>query len=157
MKKIDQLDQKILSVLQASARITNQHLAEAVNLSPSACLTRVRRLESDGLINSYRAVLRLEKITPFVEAFAEVTLENHSVRDFVRFDKAITEIDEVIESYKISGPYDYLLKFVCADVRAYNTLSDQMIESSIGIEKLTTLIILDNTKAFSGYPLPALL
>ncbi|MFK8022173.1 MAG: Lrp/AsnC family transcriptional regulator [Pseudomonadales bacterium] len=157
MMKIDQVDRRILSTLQTDARITNHKLADAVSLSPSACLTRVRRLEAAGYISSYRAVLGLEKITPYVEAFAEVTLENHSVKDFARFDKAVSAIEQITESYKISGPYDYLLKFICVDVRAYNVLSDQLIESGVGIEKITTLIILDNTKAFAGYPLDALL
>lgn len=157
MNKIDKIDRRILSTLQNDARITNHKLAETAGLSASACLTRVRRLEAAGIISSYRAVLGLDKITPYVEAFAEVTLENHSVKDFARFDKAIYAIEQITESYKISGPYDYLLKFICVDVKAYNILSDQLIESGVAIEKITTLIILDNTKAFAAYPLEALL
>lgn len=150
---MDAIDQKILSALQANARISNQKLADAVNLSASACLTRVRRLESRGVISAYRAVVSLDTITTYVEAFAEVTLENHSLKDFARFDAEVAAVEQITESYKISGNYDYLLKFLCVDVKAYNTLSDALIESDIGIEKLSTLIILDNTKPFEGYPL----
>ena len=155
--KLDKIDLKILSELQSNARITNQKLADRVSLSASACLTRVKRLETDGVIQEYNAKIELDLITPYVEAFAEITLENHSISDFQGFDKAIDSIDEIIESYKISGTYDYLLKFVCTDVKSYNLLTDNMIESGIGIEKLKTLVILSNTKKTSGYPIDLLL
>lgn len=155
--KLDKIDRKILVELQENARITNQMLADKVNLSPSACLTRVRRLEFDGIIKEYTAKVELDLITPYVEAFAEITLENHSISDFQGFDKALDAIAEIVESYKISGTYDYLVKFVCTDIKNYNVLTDNMIESGIGIEKLKTLVILSNTKNVSGYPLDLLL
>lgn len=154
--KINKTDLKILKILQVNARITNQQLAEQVHLSASACLSRVKRLESEGLLKRYITDLDLEKLAPHVEAFAEVTLENHAPEDFQRFDAAINEVNEVTNSYKISGAYDYLLKFVCTDVKSYNRLSDQLIEQSIGIGKLNTLIILERTKDFSGYPVERL-
>ncbi len=155
--KLDKIDRNILVTLQEDARITNQKLSDKVNLSASACLTRVKRLEVSGLITGYSAKIDLEQLTPYIEAFAEITLENHSVEEFRLFDDAVGLIDQVMDSYKISGSYDYLVKFVCIDVRQYNDLTDQMIESGIGIEKINTLIILDNTKKTIGYPVSALL
>ena len=155
-EKINKIDLKILNVLQSNARITNQQLAEQVHLSASACLSRVKRLESVGLLKRYFTEIDLEKLAPHVEAFAEITLENHFPEDFERFDKAIEEVVEVTNSYKISGSYDYLLKIVCTDVKSYNKLSDALIERGIGIGKVNTLIILERTKDFSGYPLNVL-
>ncbi len=155
--KINKIDLKILKILQTNGRITNQQLAEQVHLSASACLSRVKRLETEGVLKRYITEIDLEKLAPHVEAFAEVTLENHTPDDFLRFDTAVAKVAEVTDSYKISGAYDYLLKFVCADVKSYNRLSDEMITSNIGIGKMNTLIILERTKDFSGFPMDTLL
>lgn len=151
--KINKTDLKILNVLQTNARITNQQLAEEVHLSASACLSRVKRLEADGLLKRYVAEIDLEKLASHIEAFAEITLESHFPHDFEHFDSEIASVNEVTDSYKISGTYDYLLKFVCTDVKAYNRISESLIKRGIGIGKINTLIILERTKGFSGYPL----
>lgn len=156
LSKINKIDLKILTILQTNARITNQQLAEQVHLSASACLSRVKRLESEGLLKRYVTEIDLEKLAAHVEAFAEVTLENHFPEDFERFDAAVREIREVTDSYKISGAYDYLLKFVCTDVKSYNRITEEILKSNIGIGKMNTLIILERTKDFSGYPLDTL-
>lgn len=157
LSKINKIDLKILSILQTNARITNQQLAEKVHLSASACLSRVKRLESDGILKRYVTEINLDKLAPHVEAFAEVTLENHSPEDFKKFDAAVDSVAEVTDSYKISGAYDYLLKFVCTDVKSYNTVSELLITNGVGIAKMNTLIILERTKDFSGFPLEELI
>ncbi len=157
VSKINKIDLKILSILQTNARITNQQLAEQVHLSASACLSRVKRLESDGVLKRYVTEIDLDRLAPHVEAFTEVTLENHSPDDFKAFNAAIASVAEVTDSYKISGAYDYLLKFVCTDVKTYNTVSESLITSGIGIAKMNTLIILERTKEFSGFPLDLLI
>jgi DNA-binding Lrp family transcriptional regulator len=156
LTKINKIDLKILSILQTNARITNQQLAEQVHLSASACLSRVKRLEADGVLKRYVTEIDLNRLAPHVEAFTEVTLENHSPTDFKNFDSAINAVAEVTDSYKISGAYDYLLKFVCTDVKSYNTVSENLLTSGIGIAKVNTLIILDRTKEFAGFPLDLL-
>lgn len=154
---MNKIDLKILSTLQTNARITNQQLAEKVHLSASACLSRVKRLESDGILKRYVTEIDLDKLAPHVEAFAEVTLENHSPEDFKKFDQVVNSIVEVTDSYKISGAYDYLLKFVCTDVKSYNFVSENLITNKVGIAKMNTLIILERTKDFSGFPLEHLI
>ena len=156
ISKINKIDLKILSVLQTNARITNQQLAEKVHLSASACLYRVKRLESEGVLKRYVTEIDLNRLAPNIEAFTEVTLENHSPNDFKRFDNAIANIAEITDCFKISGTYDYLLKFVCIDVRGYNIVSEALITSDVGIAKMNTLIILERTKEFSGVPLDQL-
>jgi len=157
VSKINKIDLKILSILQTNARITNQQLAEQVHLSASACLSRVKRLESEGVLKRYITEIDLDRLAPHVEAFTEVTLENHSPDDFKSFDSSIAGVPEVTDSYKISGAYDYLLKFVCTDVKSYNKVSERLITMGIGIAKMNTLIILERTKEFSGFPLDVLL
>lgn len=154
---IDSIDRRILVTLQAQGRIANKRLAERVSLSPSACLVRVRRLEALGLLRGYTARIALEKLTPFIEVFAEVTLANHAPRDFTRFEQAVADIAEITTCYKVSGTCDYLLKFVCLDVRDYTRVSDQMLAGDLGIKSLQTLISLARTKEQVGYPLQRLL
>jgi len=154
---INKTDLKILTVLQTNARMTNQELAERVHLSPSACLSRVKRLEADGILKRFISDIDIDRLGPNIQAFAEITLENHFPDDFNRFDKEIADVPEVTESFKISGAYDYLIKFTCTDVKAYNQISDSLIKRDIGIAKVNTLIILEQTKEFSGYAIDTLI
>ena len=103
---LDRIDLRILAALQADARITNQALADAVGLSPSACLTRVRRLEATGLILGYHARLAVERIRPAVTVFGEVTLKSHRPADLAVFEAELQEIPEVVEASQVSGPFE---------------------------------------------------
>jgi len=155
--QLDAIDRRILMTLQGDGRISNRRLAERVNLSPSACLVRVRRLEAEGLLHGYSAHIALEKLAPYIEVFAEVTLANHAARDFERFEEAVEGIVEITSCHKVSGSCDYLLTFVCSDVRDYTRASDAMLEGDLGIRSLQTLISLSQTKSRAGYPLERLL
>lgn len=150
---LDPRDLKILEHLQRDAKITNHALAEAVALSPSACLTRVRRLEDAGLITGYRAELALEKIRPTVFVFAEVTLKRHHPADFERFDAAIADIEDIVEAAQVSGAFDYLLKVAAPDVRRWRELADRLLSEDLGVDKIASHILMKEAKAFAGYRL----
>lgn len=153
---VDEMDRKIMNRLQLDARISNVHLAEAVRLSPSACLERVRALERDSLIRRYIADFDLAKICSSVMLLVEVVLENHREADFERFLGAIRKRDEVLECYKIGGRIDYLMRVVCRDIDHYNELSDFMSRGELGIEKFHGHVVLALDKTFRGYPLDLL-
>src|SRR5438874_6640217 len=110
--KVDRLDLRILAQLQKNGRMTNVDLADAVGLSPSPCLTRVKRLEQAGYITGYGAQLQLRKLGEVLLVFTEMTLSDHRRDDFARFEAAIRNVPEIIECHLVSGGYDYLLKFV---------------------------------------------
>ncbi|MGO6907994.1 Lrp/AsnC family transcriptional regulator, partial [Rhizobium ruizarguesonis] len=110
--KLDRTDIKILHVLQQNGRMTNVELAEVVNLSPSPCLMRVKKLQQEGYIEGYTAQINVAKLGQALLVFTEVTLKNHRQTDFARFLAAIEKIEQLIECHVISGGYDYLLKFV---------------------------------------------
>jgi Lrp/AsnC family transcriptional regulator, regulator of ectoine-degradation genes len=150
---IDDMDLKIMKRLELDARISNVHLAEAVHLSPSACLERVKSLEKDGLIRRYLAEFDLAKISSSVMLLVEVILENHREADFQRFLAAIRKRDEVLECYKIGGRIDYLMRVLCRDIEHYNELSDFMSRGELGIEKFHGHVVLAIDKPFNGYPL----
>ena len=110
--KLDRIDIRILAHLQRNGRVTNVQLADAVGLSASPCLMRVKRLEKGGYITGYGAQIALQKLGDTLTVFTEVTLSDHRRKDFARFEAAIRNVDEVIECHLVSGGYDYLLKFV---------------------------------------------
>ncbi|HMF06943.1 MAG TPA: Lrp/AsnC family transcriptional regulator [Methylocella sp.] len=153
---IDDKDLKIMKRLALDARISNVHLAEAVHLSPSACLERVKALEKDGLIRRYMAEFDLAKISSSVMLLVEVILENHREADFERFLAAIRKRDEVLECYKIGGRIDYMMRVLCRDIEHYSELSDFMSRGELGVEKFHGHVVLAVDKPFNGYPLDLL-
>src|SRR5215204_3357098 len=112
--KLDKIDIKILSELQKNGRISNVELAERVNLSPSPCLMRVKKLQEEGFITGYSAQIDVSKLGQTLTVFTEIALRNHRQTDFARFLTSVKKIDSVIECHLVSGGYDYLVKFVTA-------------------------------------------
>ena len=103
---IDRIDRKILAVLQKEGRIANVDLAEKVNLSPTPCLERVKRLEKSGYIQYYSAHLNPNKLNAGLVAYIEVSLENTTSNDLELFNKAIRSLTEVMECSMVAGGFD---------------------------------------------------
>lgn len=152
---LDRLDLRILAALQADGRITNQALADQVGLSASACLARVRRLEADGLILGYHARLDIERIRPTVTIYGEVTLKSHRPADLAAFEAVLTDFPEVVEAAQVSGPFDYLIKVVTADVRAWGELADRLLQEGLGVDKIASHILMKDAKPYRGTPVSA--
>jgi DNA-binding Lrp family transcriptional regulator len=155
MKQLDRIDLKILQALQTNGRLTNQELAARVALSPSACLARVRHLETAGFISGYHAHVNVELVRPTLVVLAELSLKRHSASEFARFEAFVRSIPEVVEAVQVSGEFDYLAKVVVADVRAWRELAARLQEGEHGVEKVISHIVLKDAKSFSGYPLGA--
>ena len=148
---LDRIDVKILVVLQRDGRSTIQKLAQAVGLSPRASLERVRRLEDSGIIAGYQAVVELGRLSRPVNIFAEIILEKHANRG--RFEKRLAAIEEVVECWEVSGNVDYLARFVCADLAAYEELSSALIDDeSLGVARIVSHVALRPIRRFGGYP-----
>jgi DNA-binding Lrp family transcriptional regulator len=154
--KLDRIDLKILANLQRSGRISNVELSDAVGLSPSPCLTRVKRLETAGYITGYGAYVDLKKLGEFLTIFTEVTLAEHRRGDFSRFEAKISKVDEILECHLVSGGYDYLLKFVARGVSHYQELIEYMLESDYGIEKYFSYIVIKSPFVKHHYPIQSL-
>ena len=154
--KVDRLDLRILAQLQKNGRMTNVDLADAVGLSPSPCLIRVKRLEQAGYISGYSAQLRLEKLGDTLTVFTEVTLTDHHREDFIRFETAIREVDEILECHLVSGGYDYLLRFLTRGVNHYQEIIESLLERNIGIEKYFSYVIIKSPFVKAHYPLESL-
>ncbi|ATU95847.1 MAG: Lrp/AsnC family transcriptional regulator [Phyllobacterium sp.] len=156
LPKLDRIDLKILYELQKNGRITNVDLADAVGLSPSPCLMRVKRLEQAGYVTGYGAQINIAKLGETVSVFTEVTLSDHRREDFVRFENAIRNIDEIVECHLVSGGYDYLLKFITRGVVHYQGIVENLLERNIGIEKYFSYIVIKSPFIKNYYPLTAL-
>ena len=155
--RLDRTDVRILATLQREARITNHDLAERVHLSPSSCLQRVRKLEKWGVLRSYNARVELERICRSVTVIAEARLSNHEQADFHRFERAVEKIPQVTECLKVSGEYDYILRFVCADMAQYHALSEQLLDTGRGVAHLSSHVVLARCKETDDLPLEPLL
>jgi len=155
-RAIDKLDLKILSILQRNARITNHDLSGKVNLSPSSCLQRVRRLEEEGYLESYMAMINLNKICRTVTVLLTVSLHDHTNANFKAFETVINEFPEIVECYTVSGNFDYFLRVVCPDMDRYLELNDKLIESMEGVANISSHVALATTKSFKGYALESL-
>ncbi len=152
MPKLDRIDINILSTLQSQGNISNVNLSAAVGLSPSPCLQRVKRLEKAGYIQNYRAVLNLRKLTDHVTVFTEVTLSEHRRKDFMKFEAAISQHDNVIECHLLSGGYDYLLKFVTRGVAQYQEIIEDLLDRNLGIDKYFSYVVIKSVVEKNAVP-----
>ena len=115
----------------------------------------VRRLEAERLILGYHARLDIERIRPTVTVYGEVTLKSHRPADLLHFEAVLSEIPEVVEAAQVSGPFDYLIKVVCPDVRAWGELADRLLQEGLGVDKIASHILMKDAKPFTGAPVTA--
>ena len=151
--KLDTIDRKILGLLQEDGRKTIAELAEQVGLSPSPCLRRVRMLEEAGVVSRYVAVLDQQSVGLPVSVFISIKLESQREEALDRFAKAIQRWPEVLECYLMTGPRDYLLRVVVADLAAYERFLKQKLTRLSGIGSIESSFALEQVKYTNVLPL----
>ena len=120
--KLDSIDLKILKKLQENGKITNLQLSKDIGLSPAPTLERVKKLENNGFIESYHALVNEEKLELGITAFMQISLirqRDNAINDFLA---QIEKIDEVMECYNVTGQADYLLKIIVKDIKHFDYL-----------------------------------
>lgn len=132
-RDLDLIDRKILSALQLNGRQTINELADKVGLSPSPCWTRVKRMEADGTIQGYAAVVDQAALGLRDIVFIEVTLEKHDEKVLERFGRVLASIPQVIEAHLVTGDYDYLVKVAVADTADYERFLREQLYRIEGI------------------------
>jgi len=148
---LDRIDVKILADLQRNGRSTMQDLAAKVGLSARASLERVRRLEAAGIIAGYRAVIDLSHLSRPINIFAEIILAKHAQQ--VQVERRLAALEEVVECWEVTGATDYLARFVCADLAAYEALTARLIDDpNLGISRIVSHVALRPIRRFAGYP-----
>lgn len=153
---LDRADLKLLELLQQDGRTTVQALSEAIHLSARATLNRVRKLETQGMIEGYRALVSRAALGGQIFVFAEIALKDQRQSSVQRFEKRMATSPEVVACYIISGRYDYLVRLACPDLNHYHALITAWLDDpALGVEKIVTNIELATIKEFAGFPLPA--
>lgn len=152
---LDRADLKLLELLQQDGRTTVQALSEAIHLSARATLNRVRKLEAEGMIEGYRALVSRAALGGQICVFAEIALKDQRQSAVQRFEKRMAASPEVVACYIISGRYDYLVRLACPDLNHYHALITAWLDdAALGVEKIVTNIELATIKEFTGFPLP---
>ncbi|EOC0056883.1 Lrp/AsnC family transcriptional regulator [Cronobacter turicensis] len=145
-------DITLLKLLQQDARTTNQALAEAVNLSPSPCWRKVKKLEEDKVILGYHAALDRRKIGLGVMVFVRVSIDSHSEAQARRFEQEVMELENVVACYSIGGDADFLLQVVSRDLDAYAEFAMSVLRRLPGIKEMQSMFVLKEIKPFQTLP-----
>ena len=150
---LDRTDLRLLALLQRDGRASNADLATQVNLSPSACLRRIQRLESAGVVAGYAARLDPQALGLGLQAFVRVQLEKHGAPGIERFVRAVQDWDEVVACHALTGDMDYLLHVYVRDLEHFSRfLLDRLLDAS-GVADVNSSFVLRTVKQTGAVPL----
>lgn len=150
--QIDQTDRRLLRALQADGRMAVTALAEAVGLSATPCLRRLKRLEEAGVVTGYCAEIDPRRIGLKVQAFVQVSLTSHEEKVAEAFHHALAARPEVVAAYAMSGDMDYLLHILVRDLDAYGEFAMKALLRMPGVKETRSSFVLDVPKAPTGVP-----
>ena len=153
--QLDKIDRNILRLLQQNARMPHTELARKVGLSTTPCKERVRRLERDGVIQRYQAVLNPAALDRGLVVFVQIRLNRTSQDIFEEFTARAVDLPEIQECYLVSGNFDYLLKARVADMNAYRTLLGETLLTLPGVLESTSYVVMEQVS--ESLMLPCLL
>ncbi len=149
IKSLDKIDKQILRELQHDGRMSNVELSRRVNLSPTPCLERVRRLEQQGFIIGYMARLDPRKLDQSLVVFVEITLDRTTPDVFDKFSSAVRKLPEVEECHMVAGGFDYLMKSRVSDMYAYREFLERL-SSVEGVSQTHTYVVMEEVKVRPG-------
>jgi len=143
---LDEVDRRLLRVLQGDGRITNADLAKACHLSPAACHERVKRLRDRGVIVGYAALLDPAQVDRALLIFVEVVLDRTTGEAFADFAAAIARAPEILECHMVAGGFDYLIKARVKDMEAYRAFLGDILVEMPGVRETRTYAVLEEVK-----------
>lgn len=150
---MDNTDIKILSMLQEDGRLTHKQIAIELNLTITPIYERVKRLEREGYIKKYVAVLDENKLKRSLTAFTHISLKEHAKKYIKEFEHEIKKIDAVLECYHIAGQFDFLLKIVVEDMKAYQTVVIDQLASMDNIANVNSSFVMTEVQRSTAIPL----
>ncbi len=144
--KLDHTDAKILNLLQQDSNQTHKRIAEKMGMTTTPIFERIKRLQREGYIDKYMAIVNKRRLGYKQTIFVGITLKGHTREYLDRFVKIVDEFDEVLECHRVSGSYDYLLKVVVKDIEAYETfiLTKLTLVSDLG--NVQSMIVMSTSK-----------
>ncbi|MEM7075337.1 MAG: Lrp/AsnC family transcriptional regulator [Pseudomonadota bacterium] len=149
---LDSTDRRLLSVLQKRGRISNADLADAIHLSASACHRRVQRLEAEGYIKGYVALLDPRRIGLPATVFVEITLSTQAEDVLDAFERAVTRIPDVLECHLTAGTADYILKLAVEDTEDFARIHRQYLTRLPGVAKMQSSFALRTVLQTTALP-----
>ena len=147
---LDRTDRRILNSLQKNGRLANVDLAREVNLTPTPCLERVKRLEKEGFITQYVALLDPVKANAALCAYIEVQLTNTSTETVRIFNNHMLALPEVQECQLVAGGFDYLIKIRVADMQHYQRFLGEKLSSIESISQTHTYVVIEDVKSITA-------
>ena len=153
LKELNAIDRSLLALLQEDGRVPNVDLAEAVHLSPSACLRRVRRLEEAGLIARYVALVDPAAVGLGTDVFVEITLTGQDEPTLDAFERAVSDRPEILSCHLMAGDFDYLVHVVVRDVADYEVLHRTHLAQLPGVARMVSSFALRPICDRTAYPL----
>lgn len=151
---MDKIDRQLISLMQKGATLTTAELADQVGLSASPCARRIKRLEQEGVISGYRAIVSRDTVGIAMTVFVEVSLNNHQASSIDEFEHAVVEMDEVISCHVVSGAYDYLLEVVSKDLAGYETFT-RKLQRLENVKDIHTHLAIRQVKGNGSLPIYA--
>ncbi|HCE1795834.1 TPA: Lrp/AsnC family transcriptional regulator [Vibrio parahaemolyticus] len=149
---MDKIDRQLLHLIQKDATLTTAELADQVGLSASPCARRLKRLEQEGVISGYRAMISRGAVGIAMTVFVEVSLNNHQASSIDEFETAIVDMDEVISCHVVSGAYDYLLEVVSKDLPGYESFT-RKLQRSENVKDIHTHLAIRQVKGNGCLPI----
>jgi Lrp/AsnC family leucine-responsive transcriptional regulator len=146
IKQLNRIDRHILRILQEDGRITYAELARQVGLTTTPCIERVKRLEREGYICNYTAVVNAEYLGAGLVVFVQIRLDRTSKDNFEAFKSAVIKLAEVQECYLVSGNFDYLIKARVADMAAYREFLGETLLTVPGVQESTSIVVMEAVK-----------
>lgn len=150
IRTLDRIDRKILKLLQDDGRISNVKLADLIHLSPTPCLERVKRLEKEGFIKNYVAILEPKMLDAALVSFIEVSLDRTTTRALDNFREEVMHMDEVQECHMVAGGFDYLIKVRTSDMEHYRRFLGEKLSNIKDISSTHTYVVMEEIKASSA-------
>lgn len=151
--ELDDIDKKILRILQRDSHLTVKELAARVHLSPSPVFERQKRLEREGYIERYMAVVNSHRVGNGIMVLCNIRLKQHTQELIQEFMDVVQSIDEITECYNTSGDYDFLIKVYARDMKCYQQFMLNTLGTIDCIGSLHSIFVIDETKNTRGVPL----
>ncbi len=150
---MDQVDRKLLTLLQADCTLSIAQLAEQVNLSATPCWKRIQRLEAEGIIERRVALVNPEQVGLGLTVFVAIEAGDHTPAWLERFAAAVQEMPEVMEAHRMAGDVDYMLRVVTTDLRSYDAFYKRLI-AAVSPKNVSSRMSMERVKATTALPLP---
>lgn len=150
--QIDNIDKRLLRVIQIDSKKSVQELGNEVGLSGSACHRRLKAMEDQGLIDRYKAVLNAKKVGFQIMLFIQVSLSSQSETALLAFEKAVMNVPEILDCYLMAGDSDFLIRVVCRDQEDFERLHRRLISRLPNVSRLHTNMCIRTLKSDSIIP-----